>query len=154
MPRMRVRVFTASLMYEIISRLSETCARAFPTGPGANQCSANRTRTTRLHLTTSLLSWLLNSLLLSLICTGSSAPICLPHLFPSPSSAPLFCFGFFLFFSFLSPPATLWARAFPPSFLGSSGSLSPHPTPDTNFPLMSGCSVVSAEVFCRGQSAV
>lgn len=87
--RMHLCVFTVSVMYEIISRLSETSMRVFPTGPLSNQCSSNRIHTTRLHLNTSLLSWLLNSLLLSLACTGSSAPICLSYLFPL--SVPLPC---------------------------------------------------------------
>lgn len=113
--RMHIRAFTPSVMYEIISRLSETCMRLFPTGLGTNQCSPNRTRTTRLHLTTSLLSWLLNSLLLSLICTGRSASICPPQ--PRSHIA--------LFF---------WAAA----------TAHFYPQPD-NFPLMSACRVVSAE---------
>lgn len=76
MLRVRVQVFTERVTYGIISRPSETCVRLFPMGPGANQCSPNRTCTTRLHLPTSLLSWFLNPLLLSLICACSSASIC------------------------------------------------------------------------------
>ena len=54
----------------------------------SNQCSSNRIHTTRLHLNTSLLSWLFNSLLLSLTRTYS---LCLFLIY----TISLFCFLYF-----------------------------------------------------------
>lgn len=58
----------------------------------SNQCSSNRIHATRLHLNTSLLSWLFNSLLLSLARTDSPAPICLALCSLSPLILCLCCF--------------------------------------------------------------
>lgn len=55
-------LYCASLMYEIISQLSGNQHVCISHRPLSNQCSSNCIHTTRLHLNTSLLSWLFNSL--------------------------------------------------------------------------------------------
>lgn len=77
----------------------------------SNQCSSNRIHTTRLHLNTSLLSWLFNSLCYTLAHTDSPAPICLSLCSP-PSLSLIQSISLFALCTFLSP-CHLFASSFP-----------------------------------------